>query len=142
MEGLDELTEVQLRDLQEQLGQFMYAFHCFLRLLGGYPQQLEHHRIRIPVELDTRLPPCHNSLVLILPLSLGSADDLDEVPAGEVHLGVELLVTIEVFEVDPGLLPVLGTQAFLDLLLAEGLIEGHLAEDGVALQVGRYFLPR
>lgn len=40
------------------------------------------------------------------------------------------------------MLLVLGTQALLDLLLAEGLIEVHLAQHWMALQVGHYFLPR
>lgn len=119
----------------------MYPFHCFLRLLPSHSQQLEHHRIGISIEFDSRLPPCHYALVLILPFPLGSTDDLDKVPAGEVHLRVELFLTIEVLQIDARLLFVLGTQALLHFLLAEALIEFHLAQNGMALQVGHYFLP-
>lgn len=46
---------------------------------------------------------------------------------------VELLLPVEVLQIDPGVLSVLGTKAFLDFLQAEGLIEIHLAKHGVAL---------
>lgn len=74
----------------------MYALHCLLGLLACHSQQLEYHRIGIPVEFDRSFPPRHYSFLLILPLALGVTDDLDEVSAGEVHLGVKLLLAVEV----------------------------------------------
>lgn len=74
----------------------MCPFDCLFRLLATYLQQLEHHSIRIAVQLDSCLPLLHHSFVLVLPLALGTADDFDKVSTGKVHLRVELLFAVEI----------------------------------------------
>lgn len=137
VEWLDAFEPVQLGDLQQVLGEPAYPLDDLLGLVLQHLVQLEDHGVREGVQLDGRF---ELLWVLWLEVLLVLLDELDQLSAGEVQLSIELLLPVEVLQCDCWRFLRDVPERALDLGLREAVVELHLAQHGMPLEVFHHLL--